>query len=60
MDKENLNFDIPLKFVKGKIVNAVGMLSAIAMGGPGGAVPPLTTACAHHFSLLRILFWNIT
>ena len=30
--------------------------SAIAMGGPGGAVPPLTTACAPHFGLLKLLF----
>ena len=28
--------------------------------GLGGCAPPLTTACAPHFSLLRILFWSIT
>ena len=31
-------------------------ISAVATEGTGGAVPPLTTACAPHFGLLRILF----
>ena len=34
--------------------------SAVATRGQGGAVPPLTTACAPHFGLLKILFWSVT
>ena len=34
--------------------------SAVATVGPRGAVPPLTTACAPHFGLLRMRFWSIT
>ena len=34
--------------------------SAVATGGQGRVVPPLTTAFAPHFSLLKIRYWNIT
>ena len=41
-------------------VSCLGHMQYHRCRGARGAVPPLTTACAPHFGLLKIRFWSIT